>query len=263
MSKSNSEILNYRVIGNGRPVIFLHGFLEDNSMWNDLTFSKDIQMICIELPGHGESRSAKEIESMFSMAESVYQVIQFLDLESYCVVGHSMGGYVGLELMNVDASCEGLVLLNSNFWNDSAIKLEQRKRVAQVVQKNKSLFLYEAIPNLFFDPNSHDDSVKILVQNAKKMSAKDISIISLAMGNRMDNSDVLKLNSEDVLVIQGQEDSTVKKSQMDLALQNIDVEYFVLQEVGHMAHIENPIETVRLIEKFIQKKRKLISFRYH
>ena len=47
--------LNYRVSGNGYPVVFFHGFLESLSMWEQLNFKDSFRCIEIDFPGHGMS----------------------------------------------------------------------------------------------------------------------------------------------------------------------------------------------------------------
>lgn len=254
MPSTENKILNYRVIGNGHPVVFLHGFLESMSMWDYLKLPESFQCIFVDLPGHGSSDDAAEDETMLSMAQQVVRLICSLNIDKYDVIGHSMGGYVGLEMKNVDDRCEKLVLLNSNFWNDSPIKLEQRNRVAKVVQRNKSLFIYEAIPNLFFDPTLFDEEVKSLIKESKMMSPENIARVSLAMGKRLNRKNLIRSWADSVLILQGKEDSTVKKDQMDQELKGVDLNYVLLKDVGHMAHIEDPERTSVEIVNFIQKK---------
>lgn len=252
MSKVNIDLLNYRVSGKGHPVVFLHGFLESSSMWGFLNLPQSIQQIVIDLPGHGGSFEASGDITMAKMAAHVLAVIKDLGIETYTVVGHSMGGYVGLELMKVDVNCAKLVLLNSNFWKDSLEKVENRKRVAKVVRTNKTHFLYEAIPNLFLDPEKHDAEVKGLIEEAKMMKPADIGNVSLAMGSRNDNKSVLKQNLDRVLIIQGEEDTTVLKTEMDESLIGLNPNYHVLKKVGHMAHIESAQKTIKAILTFIR-----------
>jgi pimeloyl-ACP methyl ester carboxylesterase len=91
------DLLNYRVFGNGHPVVFLHGFLEDVSMWEFLTSQQiPFQAICIDLPGHGLSQLTDDSPSLAFMADEVLKVLDFLKLSEFHIVGHSMGGYVAL-----------------------------------------------------------------------------------------------------------------------------------------------------------------------
>ena len=119
MNNSTNTLLNYRVVGNGYPVVFLHGFLESISMWEYLSLSQNNQKILIDLPGHGTSDFTKTtLFSMQSVAKEVKRVIDELNIQEYHLVGHSMGGYIGIELMKIDVRCDKLILLNSNFSED-------------------------------------------------------------------------------------------------------------------------------------------------
>lgn len=51
-------MLNYEISGKGQePLVLLHGFLENNNIWNDLEpyLSERFSLIKIDLPGHGKS----------------------------------------------------------------------------------------------------------------------------------------------------------------------------------------------------------------
>ena len=62
------------------------------------------QNIFIDLPGHGASELSdfSETPSIDFMADEVLKVLNLLTLESYSIIGHSMGGYVGLLLKEKD-----------------------------------------------------------------------------------------------------------------------------------------------------------------
>lgn len=257
MNSQSENILFHRVSGTGHPVVFLHGFLESSSMWAYLEMPDTIQKIEVDLLGHGKSNGTDENVSMIQMAEQVFNLLKSLKIEKYFVVGHSMGGYVGLELMKLDRNCEKLVLLNSNFWNDSPEKVMNRKRVAKVVKTNKSHFLYEAIPNLFLNPEKYDKEVKGLILEARKMKSSAIAHVAIAMSKRSNNKELVALRQADILIIQGEDDSTVLKSEMERYLSDINLAYEVLNHTGHMAHIESPAKTKQLILSFLGiKKRK-------
>lgn len=254
MLKKQYNKLNYRVSGNGHPVVFLHGFLESETMWRYLDFKGHFMMICFDLAGHGKSPlNLNQSLSMSSMANDVKVQLDMLDLGPYSIVGHSMGGYVGTELMKVDQRCSKLVLLNSNFWEDSEEKRKDRKRVAKVVHKNKDLFLYEAIPNLFAHPEKFNTEVKKLIYEARKIPSEFIARVSLAMSKRRDNTKLVRERQKEILIIQGNEDAIVPKDKMKYR-NTMKLEYVELEKCAHMAHIERSVETVRLIEDFIKKQ---------
>lgn len=252
-SASQNKLLNFRVSGDGCPVVFLHGFLESITMWDHLVIPIGIKAILIDLPGHGKSVGFEDdLNSMEQMADQVLKIIDELGVDSYNVVGHSMGGYVGLELMKNDSRCEKLMLLNSNPWGDSPQKKIDRKRVAEVVKRNQSHFLYEAIPNLFFHPEKYDLQVRETIVEAMGMSPGSIGLASVAMSVRKDNVDWVLENPSKVIVVQGADDAIVPLVKMQETLEGSKVKLHVLKNVGHMAHIEASKNVEELLENFIQ-----------
>ena len=246
------ELLNFKEIGNGYPVVFLHGYLESIEMWDYFNFDNSFRCILIDLPGHGNSKyESNSPISMLSMAENVIEIINHLRLKKYALVGHSMGGYIGLELKNLDTRCDKLVLLNSNFWEDSELKKKDRKRVAQIVQKNKDLFLYEAIPNLFSHPEKFNLEIRKIIDIAKQMSPDAIGQISIAMSKRNSFESKLESIKSHLLIIQGKEDSIVPLEKMEEALVEFPEIHFDVIDSGHMSHIENTLTTQKKIENFL------------
>lgn len=256
--KSQDKLLNYRVIGNGHPVLFLHGFLESMSMWDYLPLSElNVQVIQIDLPGHGESAClTNEPPSMNEMAKEVLKVVVELDLIHFSIVGHSMGGYVALEVQAMSTNCEKVVLLNSNFWSDAPEKQNDRRRVAQIVQTSKNLFLNEAIPNLFTDPVKCEKAIEDLLIEAKGLSSDGIAYASIAMANRVDFTKEIREGKMNISVIQGEIDRIVPMEKMDVEI-CADVPYYKLPQTGHMSHVENPLGAMAALnEIFVNKKRK-------
>src|SRR5690554_3468306 len=90
----NLNTLNYRIVGEGYPVVFLHGFLESNAMWHKVIQGlPNIKAICIELPGHGESILPKEDLSLELITQWVKITLEHIGIEKFSIVGHSLGGY--------------------------------------------------------------------------------------------------------------------------------------------------------------------------
>lgn len=245
--------LNYRMFGNGHPVVFLHGFLESLTMWDYLNLeSLGVKCICIDLPGHGKSDLLDDAEpSMQYFAVEVELLLKSLNINQFSIVGHSMGGYVGLQIMNNSNSVVQLILLNSTYWSDSELKKRDRILVAELVQHSKSLFLKTAIPNLFLNPEKHKSAVKKLIDEALLQSPGAIAYASLAMRNRTDFTVFAMNNHERISIIQGVEDKIVLKSLIDESNKN-GLNVISIEECGHMAHIEKSAEVIRALSVMLQ-----------
>ena len=246
------SLLNYKQFGEGETVVFLHGFLESISMWENLSLeSIHFQSILIDLPGHGKSKNEDNspIPSMHYMANRVIDTLNQLGIKKYNVVGHSMGGYVALVLKKIDERCKKVVLLNSNFWEDSIEKQKDRVRVADIVFKNKNLFLKEAIPNLYNDQLKYKTEIAVLLKEALKMNSFSIAYASLAMSKRMDFTELISQKPTDFVIVQGEIDAIVPKLIMESkdVLQNVP--YYLIKNTGHMSHFENPLEIKKMLIK--------------
>jgi pimeloyl-ACP methyl ester carboxylesterase len=246
-------MLNYRLIkgkNQQKTILFLHGFLESLTMWDYLNCQDfPFNSLLVDLPGHGNS-IIEDVNSpsINYFADSVKETIELLNIHLDGVVGHSMGGYVALNLKKIHFNSIPIVLLNSNFWEDPLPKKKDRIRVAEIVLKNKVLFLKEAIPNLFLRKNEFEREISNLLEESFKMEAASISYASLAMREREDYSIFLQ-DYDDVHVIQGAQDKIVTKEDMDLKINNLKLPYYIVSEVGHMSHIEKSDEVKQILKE--------------
>lgn len=217
-----------------RSILMIHGFLEDHSMWNDLQFDGYTQLL-LNLPGHGGS-DLFPYQDINELSEKITIELGQLGRVPDIIIGHSMGGYVAIELFKAIAGSSALILLNSNFWADSDLKKEDRKRVAEIVYGQKRLFLETAIPNLFADKEKFNLTINELISSALQMTPESIAMASLAMMERKDNTHYLKSEHRPILVIQGQDDTIVPH---DLMMQNTsDWLPIIVLPGGHMSHVE-------------------------
>jgi pimeloyl-ACP methyl ester carboxylesterase len=94
-----------------------------------------------------------------------------MGIENCHLVGHSMGGYVALQLKKcAPQRIKKVVLLNSHPWEDSALKKSDRLRIAEIAYKAKSLFIQQAIPALFYDSDGFKLQINQLIQDANKIN---------------------------------------------------------------------------------------------
>ncbi len=244
--------LHHRVHGEGRPVVFLHGFLESMSMWLHTGFVPGVRAIWIDLPGHGAS-SLEEFpyQYMSDVAAYVSATIDSIGVDKYDVVGHSMGGYVGLELKAKDNRCNKVILLNSNFWTDPEEKKQDRKRVADLVIDHSRMFIREAIPGLFYQPENYQEAIQFQISESLGMIPDAIACASVAMSQRNDYSDMVANQPERFEIIQGEFDATVPLEMMQQKLESINLDMHTIRGAGHMSHIEASEEVGRLLTELL------------
>lgn len=242
-----SQTLNYKTIGTGKPVVFLHGFLESNTMWEILDLETfPFQSILIDLPGHGQSSELPAEVSIPAMADAVLGTLKEMGISGYSIVGHSMGGYIALQMAKTDPTVGKVCLMNSSFWADSEKKKTDRDRVIGVVKENKSRFLKEAIPGLFVDADSHPEFVRNLIAEAENMSTEAIVYATAAMRDRASTEDVAIRLDGKLKIVQGEKDKSIPLEDMLKNTQGKAVNLAILPDVAHMTHVEAN-ESMKLI----------------
>ncbi len=240
--------------GSGPVLVFIHGFLESSTMWEALPLrTLRHQCIFIDLPGHGKSalENMPDKPSVAWLADQVISTLDQLGINSFSIVGHSMGGYVALEVKRLMPSCRKVVLLNSNFWDDGEQKKIDRVRVASLVMKAKNLFIQEAIPHLFHDTIKHEKTILSLVRDAKKMEASTIAFSSLAMRDRTDFSARILENPLDYLFIHGVLDRLIEVEEYRRKTSSFPEQLCLIDRAGHMSPWENPSEVMKGIKSVL------------
>lgn len=252
MHKS-SEILHHRISGNGDPVVFLHGFMEDCSMWDELiSHFQHKTCILIDLHGHGKSFFDPELPCQMSiMAQQVRFTLDKLAISHYQLVGHSLGGYVGLELLKTDPQLEHLTLFHSHPWPDSPAKKTDRDRVSKLVLTKSVFFIREAIPNLFAFPEEQSEAIKTYCAIAEQMHPEAIAWSTIAMRNRDSSEQVLIDRPENVSVIQGQLDPLIPNIQLRTFAEKHEIGFYEIARCGHMGQVEAPAASIELLKAIL------------
>lgn len=248
----------YKRSGQGTVLVLLHGFCEDSTMWADLVplLSKKYSVLTIDLSGFGQSDLLEE-PSIAAMAGAVYAVWQQEEIKTGVLIGHSMGGYVGLELARQHPDCLlGLGLLHSHPFTDSQEKIKNRLKTIRFVQRHGiAPFAGQFVRNLF--PTTFVSEQKALVEELIHQTALQHSdaviAASRAMIERRDHTDVLKLLPFPVLMVVGTADKAIplEHSLAQLSLPPI-ASVHILEGVGHMAQLEAPAETLEIIVDFLE-----------
>ena len=89
----------YKTTGTGSPVVLIHGFAEDSTIWdNQVDFLKDkYRLIIPDLPGSGKSELITNNDtSLEDYAAIIKQILDKEKIETCIMIGHSMGGYITL-----------------------------------------------------------------------------------------------------------------------------------------------------------------------
>lgn len=252
----------YRKIGKGYPIVLIHGFCETHEIWYGLAkgLSQKFEVFSIDLPGFGSSPALSSPFSINEVAQSVFDWIVQQKIQKPIVIGHSLGGYVALAIgKNRSEKLAGLVLMQSTAFADSEEKKLNRNRVIEFVKAHGTdPFIDTFVPGLFFD--KHHPAIPEVDKIARQTSTETLLNYTVVMRDRPSSIDFIENTKCPLLVIGGDKDAIIPA---DVTIEHGKLapqsEVHLLKDVGHMAMFENPVETQRLVELFVEKAAKFSS----
>jgi pimeloyl-ACP methyl ester carboxylesterase len=251
--------VRYTDKGKGRTIVLLHGFMESLEIWNEFSkeLSKSFRVICIDLPGFGETPSIGYVHTMEMMANCVKAVMNKQRLKRYVVIGHSMGGYVALAFADqFSDNLKGLGLFHSTALADTAEKKESRNKAISIVKKNPQSYIKIFFESLFAEQNveAHKADIQLLQERANNFSRSAIVNALEGMKDRKKRDWILEMAKFPILFIIGKQDAAISYEsvlkQTEL-VKNPDVLF--LENVGHMGFLEAKEQTLKAIKKFGRK----------
>jgi pimeloyl-ACP methyl ester carboxylesterase len=248
--------ISYSDTGKGNAIVLLHGFLENQTMWQNLVpeLSKKHRVITLDLLGHGETECLGYVHSMEENAEVVRTVLSKLRIRKAIFVGHSMGGYVALAYAELyPAMVKALVLQNSTSKADSEERKANRNRAIKAVKKEYTTFVRLSITNLFSEENREKMIAEIekVKLEALKTPLQGIVASLEGMKIRKDREDLLRSATFPMLLILGEKDGVLNYEDNLKQIENTTVKLVTFPD-GHMSHIENREELLKVLSGFLK-----------
>lgn len=101
-ARVNGVGLHYEVFGAGRDIVLCHGYSGSHQDWAHpiSALMSDYRVVVMDHRGHGGSQapSSADAYSVKTFAEDVRSVMALAGSQGCCLGGHSMGGFIALEL---------------------------------------------------------------------------------------------------------------------------------------------------------------------
>lgn len=249
-------MLYHETIGQGKTIVFLHGFMENHKIWNPFipTLSSKFRVILIDLSGHGKSEVAREINTIEDMADDVIEVLNHLQIKQATFVGHSMGGYVSLAIADVYSQyVDQLVLVNSTTLPDSKDKKEQRLKVIPTIHRNYPLFVKLSIPMLFSEDLKPQltEEMNTLKAIALETSIEGVEAALKGIKERPDRTSILYDADFPVLILNGEKDTTIDVELFATVIPKKDNINIVQLNCGHVAFMEQKDQFIENLTEFL------------
>lgn len=251
--------ISYVDEGTGSPILFVHGFPLDHTMWRfqiaDLRH--DYRVLAIDLPGFGQSSPPRSEMSITGFADLLVEFIDQIGIRSpITLCGLSMGGSIALQfaLRHPSRLCR-LILCDCRAAADAPDARKMRLELAERVLKDGPEFVAAAMPPRLFAPQTLDLQLEIVqsIQSViRSTAAPSVAGGSRALARRDDVVDRLGEIGIPTLIIVGSEDVISTVSEMSTMAQRIPRSQHVeIPGAGHMAPLEAPREVNAAIRAWL------------
>ncbi len=240
-------------------VVLLHGYLESMLVWDEFVdlLKRDLRVVTLDLPGHGVSMINDEVHTMEYLADCVALTMDALGIDKYSVVGHSMGGYVALAMLDKYAKhLENITLLSSTTSADSQEKCDRRRREIELIKAGKKNTLARLVPHVGFAAQNVN-RLKDYIEDIRELIliSEDEGVIAILGGmiERKSRGEQLRDSGIPHLFIFGRHDYYIPQEVADEMIeQDPNAKVVWLEESGHMGFYEEPEKCAEAILNMIK-----------
>ncbi len=245
---------------NQQPIIFIHGFPYDHSMWeNQINFLKE-KYFCVayDARGLGESYVGDGQYTMEAYVNDLFSIINELKLKRQILCGLSMGGYIALR--SVERSMEtfkALILCDTKSEaDDDAAKLKRATGINQINTEGLIKFVDAFVTNCFAEETPKEQEKLFLTTLFKSHKHDPVGVKGalIAIMSRTDTTSFLYKINIPTLVLCGSFDKLTPPLVMRAMSEKIPrSEFAVIPRAGHMSPLENPECVNDLIGGFLNR----------
>ena len=254
----NGLQLNYDDVGTGVPIVLLHAFPLDRSMWAPQVGALVRQGRCLapDLRGFGSTTAAPPY-GMDQYADDVAALMDKLDIDPAVVVGLSMGGYIAFALWRRHrARVRALVLADTRAGADTDEGREKRRRLIEVAQSRGSSTIADLQIASMVGATTRERRPEVAETIRAMMAAAPVEgIVGAldAMIARPDSTSTLATIEVPTLIMVGDEDTlTPPAESQSMRAQIRGSRLEVISEAGHICNLERPSAFNHVLSEFVE-----------
>ena len=254
--------INYveRGMPQGVPVVFIHGFPFDHTMWEPqmLALPNEYRAIAFDVRGHGESDVADGIFSIEFFVDDLIALLDHLVLQKVVLCGLSMGGYIALRAVERHPErFKGLILCDTRSEADPNEGKVKRAATIKTVKTNGVKAFSEGFVKAVFAPESfekHPKAVEKIKSIIVGTSPLGICGTLTALASRTDTTASLSNIKIPTLIMVGEQDTlTPVAASQSMHEQIGGSELHILPGAAHMSNMENTEAFNAALLKFLKK----------
>ena len=237
--------LAYTDAGLGQPVVLLHGYPFNRSLWNEQVsaLGNSYRVITPDLRGLGESDASQGPATMNRMARDVAALLDHLEISRAVVGGLSMGGYVALAFYKEFPSrVRSLILADTRAAADTEEGKQTRHQQAEKALAEGMAGIADSMLPKLLTPETvskRPDLVKRVRDMMLKTKPEGAAGALLGMAEREDQTALLSQISCPTLILVGREDPITPVADSEKMHREIaGSRLVVIENAAHVSNLE-------------------------
>ena len=243
-------------IGNGTPLVLVHGFLGSSDMWSpQIKFFKDnFRVIAPALPGFGKSNAIDSCDSIKCMAKAILNLLEKKEIKNFNLLGHSMGGMIVQEMTKLAGEkILKLICYGTGPRGNIPGRFETIDQSREKLKINGLETTANRIAKTWFIDEDKAKYFHLCDEAGKQTSieATDNGLIAMKNWNGVEN---LKNIKNETLIVWGNQDKAYNFNQVETLNNNIpNSDLKIIDGCSHNAHLEKPEEFNIIVEEFLKR----------
>lgn len=243
----NGFSMAYTEAGQGVPLLFVHGFPLNRTLWQPQLegLAGVAQVIAPDLRGHGDSQAIPGPYSMELFADDLNLFLDALGVQEKIVLcGLSMGGYVAFAFYRKYAHrLRGLILTATRPAADTPLGRAARDQMMATAREKGVAAISESMLPKLLAPQTYQtrpDLVEQVRSITLGVSLEGVLGDLAAMKERPDSTPTLAQIDVPTLILHGAGDQIIPLSEAEAMRDGIRGSRLVVaQEAGHLPGLEN------------------------
>ena len=253
----NNITISYSDRGNGLPIVFLHAFPLNRSMWaqQEDALCSQFRIITIDLRGHGESDAPLWHYTLEQSADDVCALLDRLSIQQAIFTGLSMGGYILFAFYRKYAThVKGLILADTKAQADTEEGKNGRFQLAQIAYKKGPSAIADVMIPKLLSPATVQTNPDLVHQVRGMIEGNQISGIAgdlMAMADRPDSFPLLSQITCPTQIIVGELDQATPPSDAKLMAEHIlHARLAIIPNAAHLSNLEQPETFNQIVGSF-------------
>jgi 3-oxoadipate enol-lactonase len=252
--------LAYTDTGLGLPVVLLHGYPFNRSLWSEQVsaLSSSFRVIAPDLRGLGESDASSGAATMNRMAQDVALLLDHLEISRAVIGGLSMGGYVALAFYKQFPSrVRALILADTRAQADREEGKQTRFQQAEKALAEGMASIADSMLPKLLTPETvskRPELVKRVRDMMLKTKPEGAAGALLGMAERDDQTTLLSQISCPALILVGREDPITPVADSEKMHREIaGSRLVVLENAAHVSNLEQTEQFNEGLMRFLKQ----------